>query len=130
MGDLAPSFRVLCVARRCAALQAALLAALILKRPVPLLLAALVTAASIAVHYVHAAGAIAIALVSLALAWSTNRGAFRAILIGLAIGDRARSRDRPYPDCRTGGRLYDVNWIAQSGGGGASKTWPPSEPIS
>jgi hypothetical protein len=103
-------------------LQTALLAALSLKRPVPLLLAGLVTTASISIHYVHAAGAISIALVSIAVAWKTNRPAAHAILIGLAVGiglDLATG----LVQLPQGRALYDVNWIAQSGGGGAFSTF-------
>jgi hypothetical protein len=122
MAGLAPSFRAYVWLIALSALQAALLAALILKRPVPLVMTGLVTTASIAVHYVHAAGAIAIALVSIALAWKSNRPAARAILFGLAIGigvDLATG----LVQLPRGRALYDVNWIAQSGGGGAFSTF-------
>jgi hypothetical protein len=118
MSNLALSFRSYVWLLSLSTLQAALLAALALKRPVPPVLAAIVTAASIALHYVHSAGAIAIAVVSLALAWRQDRGAFCAILAGLAVGVAL--------DLVTGllqishWRVnYDVNWIAESGGGGA-----------
>ncbi|HUP67388.1 MAG TPA: hypothetical protein VM145_04150, partial [Sphingomicrobium sp.] len=95
------------------------LAALALKRPVPPVLAAIVTAASIAIHYVHAAGAIAIAIVSIAIAWRHDRSARMAILTGLGAGVAL--------DLLTGfiqlphwRATFDVNWIADSGGGGAA----------
>ena len=79
------------------------------------------TTASIAIHYVHAAVAIAIALVSLAVAWRVDRAAFRALLLGLVVGtalDLATALAQ-MPHWRVD---YDVNWIAQSGGGGAPAT--------
>lgn len=122
MSHLALSFRAYVWLLSLAALQSALLAALALRRPVPLLLAAIVTAASVAIHYVHAAGAIAIALVSLAVAWRDNKPAFRAILAGLTIGvalDLATGLFQ-LPYWRSN---FDVNWIAQSGGGGAMRSF-------
>jgi hypothetical protein len=121
MAGLAPSFRAYVWLIALSALQAALLAALILKRPVPLVLAGLVTTASIAVHYIHAAGAISIAVVSVGLAWKTNRPAARAVLIGLAVGI-ALDLATGLVQLPRGHALYDVNWIAQSGGGGAFRT--------
>jgi len=120
MSGLAPSFRSYVWVLALAALQGALLAALVLKRPAPPLLAGLATTASIAVHYVGAAGAIAIALVSTAVAWKDNRAAFRAILIGLVAGV-ALDFATGLIQLPRGRALYDVNWIAQSGGGGV---WP------
>ena len=118
MAYLALSFRVYVWLLVLAALQCAVLTALVLKRPVPTLVAVLATAASVAVHYVHAAGAIAIAVVSLAVAWRVDRPAFRAILVGLGAGVAL--------DLATGlaqlshwREIYDVNWIAESGGGAA-----------
>jgi hypothetical protein len=122
MAGLAPSFRAYVWLITLSALQAALLATLILKRPVPFAMTALVTTGSIAVHYVHAAGAISIALVSIALAWKTHRPAARAILIGLAIGI-ALDLATGLVQLPRGRALYDVNWIAQSGGGGAFSTF-------
>ena len=50
-------------------------------------LAAAVTALSIVLHYVHAAGAIAIALVTLALAWRRGeRRVLHGVGAGLAAG--------------------------------------------
>ena len=136
MADLALSFRVYRWLLVLAALQCAVLTALVLNRPVPTLVAALATAASVAVHYVHAAGAIAIAVVSLAVAWRADRPAFRAILVGLGAGVAL--------DLATGlaqlshwREIYDVNWIAKLGGGAARSlasvaslslagtAWPP-----
>ena len=121
MSHLALSFRAYVWLLALGALQAALLAAVVLKRHIPSGLAAAVTTASIAVHYVHAAGAIAIAMVSLALAWKDNCGAFRAILIGLIVGIAL--------DVMTGliqlpywRATFDVNWIAESGSGGAPRS--------
>ena len=121
MSHLALSFRVYVWLLALAALQAAFLTALALKRPVPVLLAAIVTAASIAIHYVHAAGAIAIALVSLAVAWRDDRAAFRAILAGLVAGialDLVTGLVQ-LPHWRA---TFDVNWIAEAGGGGTARS--------
>jgi len=121
MSHLALSFRAYAWLLVLAALQAALLAALTLKRPIPSMLAVVATAASIGIHYVHAAGAIAIALVSLAIAWRRDRHAFRAILIGLVIGvglDLITGLIQ-LPHWRG---IFDVNWIAESGGGGAARS--------
>jgi len=122
MSEVASSFRAYVWLLSLSALQAAVLTALALKRPVPLLITALVTMASVTIHYGHASGAIAVALVSLMLAWRVNRPAFQAILIGLIVGTGF--------DLATGlvqlphGRaVYDVNWIAQSGGGGVFGTF-------
>jgi hypothetical protein len=118
MTDLAASFRAYPWLLVLAGLQAALLAALALRRPVPPILLAIVTAGSIAIHYVHAAGAIAIALASLALAWRNDHRALRATLIGLVLGvalDLTTGLIQ-LPQWRAN---YDVNWIGQNGGGGA-----------
>ena len=122
MSGLASSFRSYVWILSLSALQAAVLTALVLKRPVPLLVTALATTASVAIHYVHAAGAIAIAVVSLALAWRGNRPAFLAVLIGLLVGtglDLATG----FVQLAHGRAFYDVNWIAQSGGGGIFGTF-------
>jgi len=119
MTDLAASFRAYPWLIILAGLQAALLAALALHRPVPPLLAGAVTAASVAIHYVHAAGAIAIALVSLAVAWRGQRAAMRGLAAGLVLGmalDLATGLIQ-LPHWRAN---FDVNWIALSGGGGAA----------
>lgn len=121
MTGLAASFRVYPWLLVLAGLQAAMLAALALKRPVPPLLATIITAGSIASHYVHAAGGIGIALVSLAIARRSDRGACRAILIGLVIGvglDLFTGLIQ-LPHWRA---TFDVNWIAESGGGGAARS--------
>jgi hypothetical protein len=122
MSGLASSFRSYAWILSLSALQAAVLTAVLLKRPVPVLMTALVTTASVAIHYVHAAGAIAIALVSLALAWRGNRPAFRAVLIGLLVGS-ALDLATGLAQLAHGRPFYDVNWIAQSGGGGAFATF-------
>jgi hypothetical protein len=116
MSNLASSFRSYPWLLSLSALQAAVLTALVLKRPVSPVLALVVTAASIAFHYIHAAGGIAISLTSLAVGRGHDRSAFRAILAGLALGVGL--------DLVTGliqlthwRATYDVNWIAESGGG-------------
>ena len=117
MTELAASFRVYPWLLVFAALQGAVLLAVAERRPVGLLLAAAVTAVSIVLHYVHAAGAIAIALVTLALAWrrgdrrvlyGTGAGLAAGILIDLVTGLIQLPQWRQH---------VDVNWIAESGGG-------------
>jgi hypothetical protein len=117
MTVLAASFRVYPWLLVLAGLQAAMLSALALKRPVPTMLAAGITAVSVALHYVHAVGAIAIAMVSLAVAWRHDRSAFRAILVGLVVGvglDLVSGLTQ-LPHWRG---IYDVNWIGESRGVG------------
>lgn len=118
MTELGASFRVYPWLLALAVLQSALLLLVAQKRAVPLVLALAVTAASIAFHYVHAAGAIAIALVAAYLAWRNgDRRAFAAIAAGAAIGcglDLVTGLTQ-LPYWRTN---FDVNWIALSGGGG------------
>lgn len=121
MTDLAASFRSYPWLLIFAGLQSALLAAIALKRPIPPVLAGFVTTAGIAIHYGHAAGAIAIAMVSAAVAWRSDRRAFRAIFAGLVAGvllDVITGLIQ-LPHWRT---TFDVNWIAQSGAGGVTST--------
>lgn len=121
MTDLAASFRSYPWLLVFAGLQSALLAAILLKRQVPPLLAAAVTAASISIHYVHAAAGIAIAMVSIAAAWRTDRQAVRPILGGLVAGvllDLVTGLMQ-LPHWRS---TFDVNWIAEAGGGGVAGT--------
>lgn len=119
MSQLAASFRVYVWLLSLAALQAAVLTALVLKRPVPPAIAAVVTGVSVALHYVHAAGAIAIALVSLVFAWKHDRRSFAAIVAGMGAGvalDLVTGLVQ-LPHWRA---TFDVNWIADAGGGGAT----------
>lgn len=87
LSALAASFRVYPWILAIAALQAAILLAVVLRRSSPAPLAALVTAVSVGLHYGHAAGAIAIALVTIALSWRQgDRRIVGAVTIGLAAG--------------------------------------------
>ena len=119
MFDLATSFRVYAWLLVLSGLQAALLAMLLLKKRVPMVLTVAVTASSIAAHYVHSAGAIAIALTSLFVAWRNDRSALRPIACGLFAGVALNLITGliQLPGWRVN---YDVNWIADSGGGAAS----------
>jgi hypothetical protein len=119
MTDLAASFRSYPWLLVLAGLQGALLAAIALRRPVPMVSAGVVTAASISLHYVNAAGAIAIAIVSVIVAWRSDRPATRAILTGLIAGvalDLAAGLTQ-LPHWRAN---LDTNWIRLAGGGGAA----------
>jgi hypothetical protein len=122
MIEATASFRVYPWLIALAALQSAILLATVEGRPVPPILAALVTAASISLHYVHAAGAIAIALVTLAIPYWRQRIVARPVLIGLAVGvvlDVATGLWH-LPQWR---RNVDVNWIAEAGGGALYSFW-------
>lgn len=117
MTGLAASFRSYPWLLVLAGLQASMLAAVALRRPVPRALALAVTGASVALHYVHAGGAIAIALVTFALAWRSDRRLAFAVLAGLCAGcalDLITGLIQ-LPHWRA---VFDVNWIAESGGGG------------
>ena len=120
MTELAASFRSYAWLLVLASLQAAILLAVARRRRVPRALAVLVTAVSIVLHYVHAAGAIAIALTTLLAARRKgDRAAARSVAAGLAIGvafDLATGLLQ-MPNWR---QNLDVNWIAQSGGGALS----------
>jgi hypothetical protein len=118
MTGLAASFRAYPWLLVLAGLQAALLAAILLRRPIPAPEAAIITAASISLHYVHAAGAIAIALVSVFAAWRTDRKASLAIAAGLVAGIALNTVTGfiQLPHWRAN---FDVNWIGEAGGGGA-----------
>jgi hypothetical protein len=118
MTGLAASFRSYPWLLVLAGLQAALLTAILLRRPIRAPEAAIITATSISLHYVHAAGAIAIAAVCVIAAWRTDRKASYAIAAGLIVGialDIATGFMQ-LPHWRAN---FDVNWIGQAGGGGA-----------
>lgn len=115
MTELAASLRVYPWLLALAALQAAMLLAVAKRGSVPAVLAAVVTATSVGLHYVHAIGAIAIALVTLAVA-GRQSPAFRAIAVGLIAGvalDLVCGLVQ-LPHWRAN---FDVNWIGANGGG-------------
>jgi hypothetical protein len=86
LAALAASFRVYPWLLALAGLQAAILLAIVLRRSAPAALAGIVTAASVGLHYGHAAGAIAIALVTIALCWREgDRRVGWAVASGLTV---------------------------------------------
>jgi hypothetical protein len=117
---LGSSFRVYPWLLALAGLQAAVLLTLVLQRPAPSSLAAIVTAISVGLHYGHAAGAIAIALVTIALAWRQHtRGLAWALAMGLAVGAAA---DLAFAIAQSPHwRAHaNVSWIAENPGGALS----------
>jgi len=121
MTGLAASFRSYPWLLVLAGLQAAMLACVASRRPLLPILAIAVTAGSIMLHYVHAAGAIAIALATVAVAWRTERRSAYFVLAGLVVGsvlDLITGLIQ-LPHWRV---IFDVNWIAESGGGGLFPT--------
>src|SRR5437588_4888302 len=87
LAALAASFRVYPWLLALAGLQAAILLAIVLRRSAPAALAGIVTAASVGLHYGHAAGAITIALVTIPSCWrGDDRRVGWAVAIGLSVG--------------------------------------------
>lgn len=111
--DLAATFRVYPWLLVLAALQGAFLLAIADRREVRGSTAALVTTLSIALHYAHAIGAIAIATVTIFIAWRRKQyksagcvasGMILATLIDLAVA---------FVQLPQWSNNFDVNWIGQ-----------------
>src|SRR5438874_2068268 len=120
LAALAASFRVYPWLLALAGLQAAILLALVLRRSAPAALAGIVTAASVGLHYGHAAGAIAIALVTIASRWrGGDRRVGWAVTIGLIVGVIADGGfalvQSPHWQANA-----NVSWIADNPGGALS----------
>lgn len=115
MTHLASSFRVYPWVLVMATLQGTVLLCVAERRSISAPLAICVTLISIVLQYVHAAGAIVIGMVSVAVAWrNKDRRATAIILCGVLAGaliDLATGLMQ-LPFWRS---TYDVNWIGQSG---------------
>ena len=111
--DLAATFRVYPWLLVLAALQGAFLLAIADRREVSGWLVALVTTLSIALHYAHAIGAIAIAVVTISIAWRCKQYRSAAWVAAAMIVATLLDFAVAFLQLPHWANNFDVNWIAQ-----------------